>query len=120
MASDGQGALYAGQDGREITVVYTAAGEMVAAQMKLTIPAKAITTPGLGWSAPTAANVTVTASTGGSIGTVEYGGSLAVPTQVITVGGVNLRSGGTLTFVYTGKVQPTAATGVKFKLETDS
>ena len=60
--SDGQGALYAGQDGRQITVVYTTAGEMVAAQVRLTVPAKAITIDGLGWSAPTADNVTVTPS----------------------------------------------------------
>ncbi len=119
MVSDGQGMLYAGQDGREITVVYTAAGQIVAGAVRLTLPAKVTTSDGLGWSAPTADNVTVTASTGGSVGTPEYGGSLATPTQVVTVDGVNLMSGGTLTFVYTGKVQPTAKTGVKFKLETD-
>ena len=119
MVSDGQGGLYAGQDGRVITVVYTAAGQMVAGEVRLTIPPKATTIDGLGWSAPTADNVTVTASTGGSVGTIEYGGSLAAPVQTVIVDGVNLMSGGTLTFVYTGKVQPTAATGVKFKLETD-
>ena len=88
--SDGQGALYAGQDDRQITVVYTAAGEMVAGQVRLTVPAKAVTIDGLGWSAPTADNVTITASTGGSIGTVAYGGSLATPLQTVIVDGVNL------------------------------
>ena len=125
MVSDGQGALYAGQDGRQITVVYTAAGQMVQGEVQLTIPPKATTSDGLGWSAPTADNVTVTASTGGSVGTIEYGGSLAVPTQAVTADGVNLMSGGTLTFVYTGKVQPTAGdasfgVGTKGGLETDT
>ena len=116
--SDGQGALYAGQDGRQITVVYTTAGEMVAGQVRLTVPAKAITIDGLGWSAPTADNVTVTASTGGSIGTIVYGGSLATPLQTVIVDGVNLNAGGTITFVYTGKVQPLAGAGVAFAVAT--
>ncbi len=116
--SDGQGALYAGQDGRQITVVYTAAGEMVAGQVRLTVPAKAVTIDGLGWSAPKAGNVTVTPSTGGSIGTVEHGGSLATPLQTVIVDGVNLNAGGTITFVYTGKVQPLAGTGVAFAVAT--
>ena len=116
--SDGQGALYAGQDDRQITVVYTTAGEMVAGQVRLTVPAKAITIDGLGWSAPTADNVTVTASTGGSIGTIVYGGSLATPLQTVIVDGVNLNAGGTITFVYTGKVQPLAGTGVAFAVAT--
>ena len=120
MASDGQGALYAGQDGRVITVVYTAAGQIVAGAVRLTIPVKPadVSAPGW-WSAPTADNVTVTPSTGGSVGTPEYGGSLAAPVQTVIVDGVNLMSGGTLTFVYTSKVQPIEGTGVKFKLETD-
>ena len=116
--SDGQGALYAGQDDRQITVVYTAAGEMVAGQVRLTVPPKAVTIDGLGWSAPTADNVTVTPSTGGSIGTVVYGGSLATPLQTVIVDGVNLNAGGTITFVYTGKVQPLAGTGVAFAVAT--
>ena len=116
--SDGQGALHAGQDDRQITVVYTAAGEMVAGQVRLTVPAKAVTIDGLGWSAPTADNVTVTPSTGGSIGTVEYGGSLSPSVQTVIVDGVNLNAGGTITFVYTGKVQPLAGTGVAFAVAT--
>ena len=43
MVSDGQGGLYAGQDDRVITVVYTAAGQIVAGAVRLTIPAKAVT-----------------------------------------------------------------------------
>ena len=116
--SDGQGALHAGQDDRQITVVYTAAGEMVAGQVRLTVPAKAVTIDGLGWSAPTADNVTVTPSTGGSIGTVAYGGSLSPSVQTVIVDGVNLNAGGTITFVYTGKVQPLAKTGVAFAVAT--
>ena len=38
MVTDDQGMLYAGQDDREITVIYTAAGEMVQGKVKLTIP----------------------------------------------------------------------------------
>ena len=117
MVTDDQGMLYAGQDDREITVIYTAAGEMVQGKVKLTIPAKAVTVDGLGWSAPTADNVTVTPTSAYS--TVEYGGSLATPTQIITVEGVNLSAGGALTFVYTGKVQPLEKADIKFKVETD-
>ena len=50
---------------------------------------------------------------------VEYGGSLATPTQIVTVEGVNLMAGGALTFVYTGKVHPLEKADVKFKVETD-
>ena len=42
--------LHAGDADREIKVVYTAAGQMVAGQVQLAIPA--------GWSAPTAESVT--------------------------------------------------------------
>ena len=75
--SDGQGVLYAGQDDRQITVVYTAAAQMVQAEVQLTIPAKATTIEGLGWSVPMADNVTVTPTS--AYNSVEYGGSLATP-----------------------------------------
>ena len=75
MVSDNQGMLYAGQDDRQITVIYTTAGEIVAGQVRLTIPAKAVTIEGLGWSAPTADNVTVSPTSAYS--TVEYGGFLS-------------------------------------------
>ena len=105
------------RDDRQITVIYTTAGEIVAGQVRLTIPDKAVTIEGLGWSAPTADNVTVSPTSAYS--TVEYGGSLlATPTQIVTVEGVNLMAGGTLTFVYTGKVQPLAKTSIKFAVAT--
>ena len=121
--SDGQGVLYAGQDDRQITVVYTAAAQMVQAEVQLTIPAKATRIEGLGWSAPMADNVTVSPTS--AYNSVEYGGSLAIPAQTVIVDGVNLLGGGTITFVYTGKVQPLAgdatfAVATKGGLETDT
>ena len=47
----GNDSLHAGDMGREVTVTYTAAGEMVAGKVRLTIPA--------GWSAPTVDTVEV-------------------------------------------------------------
>ncbi len=90
--------LHAGDPNREIKVVYTAAGQMVAGQVRLTIPT--------GWSAPTAESVTAMVNM-----------DAATPTftdQMIVVDGVNLLAGGTVTFVYTGTVQPMKAEGVKF------
>ena len=121
--SDGQGVLYAGQDDRQITVVYTAAAQMVQAEVQLTIPDKATRIEGLGWSAPMADNVTVSPTS--AYNSVEYGGSLAIPAQTVIVDGVNLLGGGTITFVYTGKVQPLAgdaafAVATKGGLETDT
>ena len=118
MISDNQGMLHAGQDDRKITVVYTAAGEIVGGQVRLTIPAKATRVDGLGWSAPTMDNVDVTVSSGGSHGDITYGGEAITPDQMVTVADVNLMAGGMLTFIYTGKVQPRAKPGVKFKVET--
>ena len=89
-------ALHAGDMDRKITVVYTAAGQMVAGKVRLTIPAK--------WSAPTVENVMVMPS-------------MMAPTidgQMVMVDGVNLMVDGTVTFVYTGDVQPMNANGVKF------
>ena len=127
--SDGQGPLHAGQDDRQITVVYTAAAQMVQAEVQLTIPAKATTIEGLGWSVPAADNVTVSPTS--AYNSVERGASLAIPAQTVIVDGVNLLAGGTITFVYTGKVQPlsgktapagdaTFAVATKGGLETDT
>ncbi|MYE89433.1 T9SS type A sorting domain-containing protein [Candidatus Poribacteria bacterium] len=88
-------ALYAGDMDRKITVVYTAAGQMVAGKVRLTIPAK--------WSAPTVENVMVMPSM-----------TPTIDGQMVMVDGVNLMAGGTVTFVYTGTVQPTNADDVKF------
>ena len=54
-------------------------------------------------------NVDVTVSSDGSHGDITYGGEEITPDQVVIVADVNLMAGGMLTFIYTGKVQPTAA-----------
>ena len=82
--------LHAGDMAREFTVVYTAAGQMVAGKVRLTVPK--------GWSAPTADNVTVMA--GMDEMTATFDGQMA------TVDGVNLMAGGQVTFNYTGDVTP--------------
>ena len=83
-------ALHAGDMDREITVTYTAAGQMVAGSVQLTVPA--------GWSAPTANNLTVMA--GMDAMTATFDGQMA------TVDGVNLMAGGQVKFSYTGDVTP--------------
>ena len=88
-------ALHAGDMDRKITVVYTAAGQMVAGKVRLTIPA--------GWSVPLVENVMVTSST-----------TPTIDGRMVMVDGVNLMAGSTVTFVYTGTVQPTDGNGVKF------
>ncbi len=93
--TDGDAALHTGDTDRELTVTYTAAGQMIGGKVRLTIPA--------GWSAPSAETVTVTPPF-----------SSTFDGQMIIVEGVNLSANGTVTFVYTGDVQPTAATGVTF------
>ena len=93
--------LYAGDADREIKVVYTAAGEMVAGKVQLTIPAD--------WSPPTG---NVTAMIDMAAVTPNFSG------QVIVVDSVGLLKDGTVTFVYTGMVQPTKADGVKFAVKS--
>ncbi len=93
--TDGDAALHTGDTDRELTVTYTAAGQMIGGKVRLTIPA--------GWSAPSAETVTVTPAF-----------SPTFDGQMIIVEGVNLSANGTVTFVYTGDVQPAAGTGVKF------
>ena len=94
--------LHAGDADREIKVVYTAAGQMVAGQVQLDIPT--------GWSAPTADSVTAMIDM-----------TAATPTftdQMIVVDGVSVLAGGTVTFVYTGTVQPTRADDVAFGVKS--
>ncbi len=93
--TDGDAALHTGDTDRELTVTYTAAGQMIGGKVRLTIPA--------GWSAPSAETVTVTPPF-----TSTFDG------QMVIVEGVNLSANGTVTFVYTGDVQPAAGTGVTF------
>ena len=99
--TDGDAALYAGDKGREVTVVYTAAGQMVNGKVRLTIPKD--------WSAPTAETVTIAPA---------LGPEPALPPtfdgQQVMVERVNLDANGTVAFVYTGDVQPTVGTAVKF------
>ena len=83
-------ALHAGDTGRNFTVTYTAAGEIVAGSVQLTVPA--------GWSAPMADNTTVTAGTAEMTATFDG--------QMATVDGVNLMAGGQVKFSYTGDVTP--------------
>ena len=98
--TDARGVLYAGDMDREITVTYTAAGEMVAGDVTLGIPAN--------WSPPTADNLMVTPA---STPTIDG--------QKATVSGVNLLKDGQVIFVYTGDVQPTTGTDVAFSVEVN-
>ncbi len=93
--TDGEGTLHTGDTGRELTVTYTAAGQMVGGKVRLAVPA--------GWSAPTADTVTITPAIAPT-----FSGQMAI------VEGVNLSANGTVTFVYTGDVQPNVGTGVAF------
>ncbi len=97
----GDSDLYAGDARRRLTITYTAAGQMVGGQVRLTIPPD--------WSAPTRSTVTVSPSA-----STRYDG------QMVIVEGVNLRANGTLTFVYTADVQPTVETGVNFYVAVHS
>ena len=96
--TDDGGDLHAGDMGREITITYTAAGQMVAGNVVLGIPAN--------WSAPTIDNLMVTPDI-----------TPTIDGQVATVSGVNLMAGGRVTLVYTGDVQPTTGTGVAFSVK---
>ncbi len=93
--TDGEGSLHTGDTGRELTVTYTAAGQMVGGKVRLEVPA--------GWSAPTADTVEITPAIAPT-----FSGQMAI------VEGVNLSANGTVTFVYTGDVQPNVGTGVAF------
>ena len=118
--SDNKGDVGAGDTDREVTVVYTAAGEISGGSLKLTIPA--------GWSHPTMDNVEITSTGSALIAQVRC---MAVPMSAtlmirrmidfpedadgvallgamdVTVGGVNLDAGDTVTFVYSAAmVQP--------------
>ena len=84
------GDLHAGDMGRSFTVTYTAAGQIVAGSVQLTVPA--------GWTAPTADNTTV------MVGMDEMAATFDM--QMATVDGVNLMAGGQVKFSYTGDVTP--------------
>ena len=119
--SDNKGDVGAGDTDREVTVVYTAAGEISRGSLKLTVPG--------GWSHPTMDNVEITTTGSVNRSSALYGGAYvgdpdvttddnfpedadgaALLTAVdVTVGGVRLDAGETVTFVYSAAmVQPTA------------
>ena len=111
--TDDIGELSAGDMGRELTITYTASGELKNGALKLTTPEE--------WSAPAGANVEIssTGSTGRERHGGDYGEDDTLPDDLkareVIVEGVNLDAGQTVTFVYKGvMVQPTAATGVAF------
>ncbi len=97
----GDTALYAGDTRRQITIIYTAAGQIVSGRARFTIP--------FNWSRPTTSTVTVRPSI-----PTRYDG------QIVVVEGINLDANGRLTFVYTGNVQPRTASAVKFGVEVHS
>ena len=105
---------------REVTVVYTAAGEINGGSLKLTVPA--------GWSHPTMDNVEITTTGSVNRSSALYGGAYVgdpddttdddfpedadevalLGAMDVTVDGVNLDAGETVTFVYSAAmVQPT-------------
>ena len=129
--SDNKGDVGAGSADREVTVVYTAAGEISGGSLKLTVPAK--------WSYPTMDNVEI--STTGAINrsSALYGGAyvgdpdvttddtfpedadeMALLTAVdVTVGGVNLDAEDTVTFVYSAAMVQPGAGDAKFAVAVD-
>ena len=101
--------LTAGGMDAEITVVYTAAGEINNGMLKLTIPAK--------WSAPmTGAMGNVVVTSAGRTGAIDAGGNYGEDDTLpeglgamdVNVAGVNLDADDTVTFTYSNvMVQPT-------------
>ncbi len=103
--SDNKGDVGAGDADRQVTVVYTAAGQISGGSLKLTVP--------LGWSHPTADNVEIT-----SRGSVNSSSALFDGMDV-TVGGVSLSAGGTVTFVYSAAMAQPTAGSAKFNVAVD-
>ena len=120
MVSDNKGDVGAGDADREVTAVYTAAGQISGGSLELTIPG--------GWSYPTMDTVEITSTGSVNVASALYGGDYIVdpddammdthPTDAddmpllgrsdVTVGGVSLDAGDTVTFVYSAAmVQPT-------------
>ena len=104
--SDNKGDVGAGDADREVTVTYTAAGQISGGSLKLTVPP--------GWSHPTADNVEITSRAG----TVSVSSALFDGMDV-TVGGVSLRAGGTVTFVYSAAMTQPTAGSAKFNVAVD-
>ena len=129
--SDNKGDVGAGSADREVTVVYTADGEINGGSLKLTIPA--------GWSHPTMDNVEITTRGAINLSSALYGGAyvgdpdddddddfpvdaddVALLTAVdVTVGGVNLDADDTVTFVYSAAMVQATAGPAKFTVAVD-
>ena len=127
-----EGNIGAGDTDREVTVVYTAAGEISGGSLKLTIPA--------GWSHPTMDNVKITTRGAINLSSALYGGAYvgddpdvttddnfpedaagaALLTAVdVTVGGVILDADDTVTFIYSAAMVQATAGPAKFVVAVD-
>ena len=131
--SDNKGDVGAGDADRQVTVVYTAAGQISGGSLKLTVPS--------GWSHPTADNVKITSTAGTvNLSSARYGGDYigedpdvttddTFPKDTdgnallggmdVTVGGVSLRAGGRVTFVYSAAMTQPTAGSAKFNVAVD-
>ena len=113
------GAVYAGSAGNSVTITYTAVGQVVDGDLKITVPD--------GWSPATKDHF-------GTISGAEYGGEMtdaeraaddpddfaddAVGMRQLIVRGIDLRTGGTYSVTYEDvTVQETAVEGVAFTIE---
>ena len=113
------GTLYAGSTGNTITITYTAAGQVVDGDLKITVPPD--------WSPATSDHF-------GTISGAEYGGEMtdaeraaddpddfaddAVGLTQLIVRGIDLRAGGTYSVTYEDvTVQATAAVDLAFTIE---
>ena len=103
---DNKGDVGAGDADRQVTVVYTAVGQISGGSLKLTVPP--------GWSHPTADNVEIT-SRAGSVNS----SSALFDGMDVTVGGVSLSAGGTVTFVYSAAMTQPTAGSAKFNVAVD-
>ena len=129
--SDNKGDVGAGDADREVTVVYTAAGQISGGSLKLTVAA--------GWSHPTTDNVAITSRGTISLSSALYGGDYVGDPDVttddtfpedtagvalltardVTVGGVSLSAGGTVTFVYSAAMVQPGAGNAPFAVAVD-
>ena len=103
---DNEGDLHAGDEDREVEITYTSIGQIRDGQVQLTVPAN--------WSP------TTTEDEGDNVQIAPgraHDGAPMFPVddaKVVIAEGVNLSAGGTLTFIYTTTVQPTAEDDVEF------
>ena len=132
MTSDNKGDVGAGDADREVRVVYTAAGQISGGSLKLMIPA--------GWTHPTMDNVEITSTGTVDLSTALYGGDYigsdpdddaddTFPEDAdgdpllggmdVTVGGVNLDAGQTVTFDYSAAMVQGKTGSPKFNVAVD-